>query len=146
MYCKRQADDGMVDVRTRPCSRGSCTQTPIFDVEGSKQAGHYEKHTDDVKRPREAENTMKTAWFTSAQQTVAQRILDGGTELQHRGQEGMRQRAVSKHADGDRVNSRTRYCSHHSCSKTPDFNVKGRKTAGVLHVACSGRHIFTVRP
>ncbi|CAN0369049.1 unnamed protein product, partial [Scytosiphon promiscuus] len=46
LYCKTHVDTGMVNVRARQCSQGSCTTQPHYNTEGSKTARYCKKHAE----------------------------------------------------------------------------------------------------
>ena len=64
VYCKRHAEDGMVDVRRKLCSITSCTNMPSFNFEDSKTAAYCTQHAAngmvDVRRKRYTNDSCKT--------------------------------------------------------------------------------------
>ena len=47
VYCKKYAEDGMVDVRYKRCSHDSGARVPSFNVEGSKKAPYCRQNAED---------------------------------------------------------------------------------------------------
>ena len=46
-YCKEHAEDDMVNVCIKRCSRTSCTMRPDFNFEGKKTAVYCKKHAEE---------------------------------------------------------------------------------------------------
>ncbi|CAM9326135.1 unnamed protein product, partial [Laminaria digitata] len=46
-YCKKHAEDGMVNVQYKRCSRDTCTRKGSVNVEGSKTAAYCRHHDKD---------------------------------------------------------------------------------------------------
>lgn len=113
-YCKKHAEDGMVNVHHRRCTHGSCTTQPSFNVAGSTTPLYCKQHAED--------NMVDVRSRRCVQATC--------TKFPSFNVEGSKMATYcSEHADASMVHLFCRRCSHHSCGKVASFNVEGAKRA-----------------
>ena len=114
VYCRKHAEDDMVDVRIKSCLRISCRRRPTFNVDGSKTAVYCKEH---------AEEGMVNVRDKRCAHDSCSRVPSFNVE-------GSKKAAYCKqHAEDGMVDVRSKRCSHESCTKRPTFNVKGVKMA-----------------
>ncbi|CAM9291474.1 unnamed protein product, partial [Laminaria digitata] len=112
-YCKKQAGDGMVNVRNRRCLHNACTTRPTFNLVGSKTPRYCKKH---------AQNSMVDV--------VNKRCLhDSCTRRPSFNLVGIKTPAYCKqHAQDGMVDVLSKRCLHDSCTRRPSFNTVGSIT------------------
>ena len=47
LYCKKNAEDGMVNARNKRCEHALCTRQPSFNLEGRTRAAYCKGHAED---------------------------------------------------------------------------------------------------
>ena len=113
VYCKKHAEDGMVDIRSRCCSHESCTTQARFGFEGNKAKVYCKKHTEE-----------------GMIDVCSQRCLHGScTKRPNFNFEGKKKAYCKQHAEDGMVNVLSLRCLHDSCTKRPSFNFEGKKEA-----------------
>ncbi|CAM9932474.1 unnamed protein product [Laminaria digitata] len=151
-YCKKHAEDGMVDVRHHQyCLHNSCMKGPNFNLEGNKKGAYCKQHAKDGMvdvRSRccshEPCTTQARFGIEGNKATVfcrkhakdgmvdvcSKRCLhDSCTKRPNFNFEGKKKAYCKQHAEDGMVNVLNQRCLHDSCTKRPSFNFEGRKEA-----------------
>ncbi|CAM9647529.1 unnamed protein product [Laminaria digitata] len=147
-FCKKHAEDGMVDVRNRRCLYDSCTTRPSYNFEGIKPGAYCKLHAEDgmvdvrnkcclydsfTKVPSFNFEGAKPAAYCK-QQTEDMVDVCGPRRLQESCTKrlgysaGKTTASCKQHVDDEMVDVHSKCCSHESCSKIPTSNIESNKT------------------
>ena len=111
-YCKKHAEDGMLNVGVKRCSEHTCSKTASFNFLGSKIGIYCAQHATDG-----MVNVLNRRCAHDTCLTVPSFNLAGKRIPIY----------CKQHAHDGMVNVRSKHCSHDSCTTIPFFNVEGTK-------------------
>ena len=113
LYCRKHAEDGMLNVYVRRCLHYACTKSASFNFHGKKFPTHCLQHAMEgmvnVRNRRHCSH--------SGCSTVPSFNVEGRKTPLY----------CKKHARDGMVNVCHKQCAHDSCTTTPFFNVEGSK-------------------